>query len=261
MMAVARAAGGAEQEVMSPADIQNVRICWWLGYTWAATVAALLVHRMWLTGIRYVRTLACLENEKQQYFITPHSTYAKIKRHVLDAPFLRKRHNREFALSNAVNMGTLPGRLQMMYLVGYVAMNIVFCVYTIDWSAQSSTLAGQVRNRTGVLSVMNMLPLFLLAGRNNPLIRLLDISFDTYNLMHRQIGRIVVFEAVAHTLAWMVNTVNKGKGQRHITQMTIFANVIYSWLGCRRRSHGRQSTYHDWHNRGFSFARQASRNN
>lgn len=210
MITMVKAHSGAEKGALRPADIENIRISWYLGYTWASTVAALLLHRLWLTSIRYVRTLACLENEKQQYFVTPHSTYGKIKRHILDAPLFRKRHNREFQISTAVNVGTLPGRLQAMYLVGYVAMNIAFCVVSIDWSGQSSALASEVRNRTGVLAVMNMLPLFLLAGRNNPLIKLLDISFDTYNLMHRQIGRIVVFEAVAHTLSWMISTVNKG---------------------------------------------------
>lgn len=195
----------------SSADIENVRISWYLGFTWAATIGALLIYRIWLVGIRYVRTLACLENDKQHYFTIPHSTYAMIKRHIIDAPLFRQRHNREFQLSAAINVGTLPSRLQTLYLLGYVAMNIAFCVLSIDWSGESSELAGEIRNRTGVLAVMNMLPLFLLAGRNNPLIKLLDISFDTYNLIHRQIGRIVVFEALAHTLSWMVAKVNTGK--------------------------------------------------
>ena len=43
----------------------------------------------------------------------------------------------------------------------------------------------------------------MLAGRNNPLIPLLGISFDTYNLIHRWFGRIVVLEALAHTLAFL----------------------------------------------------------
>lgn len=44
-----------------------------------------------------------------------------------------------------------------------------------------------------------------MAGRNNPLIKLLGISFDTFNLLHRWFGRIVILEAVAHTLAWWAN--------------------------------------------------------
>lgn len=198
---------GSSEEALSPADVENIRISWYLGYVWSATVAAIFVYYMWLTSVRYVRTLACLGIENQRYFSTPNSKYAAIKRHIIDAPLFRKRHNREFKLSAAVNVGTLPGRLQTMYLVGYIAMNIAFCVVSIDFSEEPKELASAVRNRTGVLAVMNMLPLFLLAGRNNPFISLLGISFDTYNLMHRWIGRIVVLEILAHTLAWMVNTV------------------------------------------------------
>ncbi|KAI1417440.1 ferric reductase NAD binding domain-containing protein [Hypoxylon sp. FL1857] len=47
-----------------------------------------------------------------------------------------------------------------------------------------------------------MVPLIILAGRNNPLISLLRVSFDTYNLLHRWMGRMVVIEAVIHTIAW-----------------------------------------------------------
>ena len=50
-----------------------------------------------------------------------------------------------------------------------------------------------------------------MAGRNNPLIQWLNISFDTFNLMHRWFGRIVVLEALAHTLAFLIpNAAEKG---------------------------------------------------
>ena len=42
-----------------------------------------------------------------------------------------------------------------------------------------------------------------MASRNNPLIKWLGISFDTFNLLHRWFGRIVAMEAVCHTLAFM----------------------------------------------------------
>jgi len=235
LITTAAASGGAGggPKKPSPAENENTRITWWIGYTWAATFAALLVYRVWTTAIRYIRTLACLENDKQQYFTMPDPTFSWFKRHIVDAPLFRKRHNREFRLSAAVNVGTLPGRLQTLYLVGYVAMNITFCVYSIDWSGESTTLANEIRNRTGILSVMNMLPLFLMAGRNNPLISLFDISFDTYNLMHRQIGRIVVFEALAHTIAWMTSKVMKC-GSQHST-LTRRSLTFSSWLGCHRQ--------------------------
>lgn len=201
-------AEGGGEEGPSPADLKNIQISKWLGWTWAAIVGFVLVYRLVLASIQYGRTIACLGLEKQDFFKMPSQHYSMVKRYILDAPLFRKRHNREFQLSAAINVGTLPSRLQTMFLCGYIGMNIAFCVISIDWSGSANEVASEVRNRTGVLSVMNMLPLFLLAGRNNPLISLLDISFDTYNMIHRWIGRIVVLEAFAHTLAWMVNKVN-----------------------------------------------------
>lgn len=46
-----------------------------------------------------------------------------------------------------------------------------------------------------------------MASRNNPLINWLNLSFDTFNLLHRWFGRIVVLEAITHTAAWTVATV------------------------------------------------------
>jgi hypothetical protein len=48
----------------------------------------------------------------------------------------------------------------------------------------------------------DQVPLFIMAGRNNPLISWLNLSFDSFNLLHRWFGRIVVLETIAHTVAW-----------------------------------------------------------
>ncbi|KAK0255825.1 hypothetical protein LTS09_009127 [Friedmanniomyces endolithicus] len=190
------------------ADNSNTQICKYTAWTWAAIIAAMLVYRWTLHLLRHVRRLANLNHGttsdgRQKYFSIPNENYAKAKRHLISAPLFRKRHNREFHLSSAMNVGTLPGRLQTLFLAGYFVMNIAFCVITINWHDSNKTYYDDARNRTGVLAVLNMIPLFLLAGRNNPLIWMLDISFDTYNLIHRWIGRIVVIEAVAHTTFWM----------------------------------------------------------
>ncbi len=48
-----------------------------------------------------------------------------------------------------------------------------------------------------------------MAGRNNPLINLLNCSFDTFILLHRWLGRIVVLETVAHVAAWIAGEVSE----------------------------------------------------
>jgi hypothetical protein len=49
-----------------------------------------------------------------------------------------------------------------------------------------------------------------MAARNNPLINWLNLSFDTFNLLHRWFGRIVVLEILAHTSAYITSTVSTG---------------------------------------------------
>jgi hypothetical protein len=155
----------------------------------------------------YIRQLVCLNNSEQFYFSQPSPALASFRRNILYAPVFRKRHNREFQLSTAVNMGTLPTRLELLLLVSYLGTNISFCVTSIDWNQPLASVLKDLRNRSGVLSVVNMVPLFVLAARNSPLIIALGISFDSFNLLHRWIGRIVVLEAVIHTACWTASQV------------------------------------------------------
>ena len=182
-----------------------------------------------------IRLLVSLGRENQRFFAAPPSTWASfIKKHVMYSPLFRVRHNREFQLSTAVNVGTLPTRFQTFFLIGYLTGNIVFCTFMIDYAMDTTSMLGEVRNRTGVLSVVNMVPLFLLAGRNNPLIQLLGISFDTYNLIHRWLGRIVVLEAVTHMVCWMTAKVMSCTLLLDFTSFEFDADKDNnSWLGGR----------------------------
>lgn len=200
--------GGGHSEGPGPADFENVDVQHFLGWIWVAFVCVFFLYQLIFHFVRYIRTIACLNNDSQRYFATPHALFANFKKHFLDAPLFRQRHHREFKLSSAINIGTLPSRLQTLMLVGYFGTNVGFTVWSIDFSQDYSTVAGEFRNRTGVMAVINMIPLFLLAGRNNPVIKLTGISFDTMNLIHRWFGRIVVLEAVCHAAAWMASKVH-----------------------------------------------------
>lgn len=207
----ALASGGGPSEAEKAASILNNKMIKYTGWTWACIIATLLVYRWTLSLLQHVRQLANLNHGtssdgRQRYFSTPDETWARIKRHFIVAPLFTRRHNREFRLSAAMNVGILPGRMQSFWLLGYFALNIVFTVWKIDWS-NSEAFMDEGLSRTGVLAVLNMIPLFLLAGRNNPMVWLMDISFDDFNLLHRWIGRIVVFEAVAHAAFWFAKKV------------------------------------------------------
>ncbi|KAI9675626.1 MAG: hypothetical protein M1817_000992 [Caeruleum heppii] len=172
-------------------------------------VLILLVRVAQMSNAHLRHLFSLTANRNQQTFWTHDRTtiWPKVKKYLLYAPLRHKRHNREMRLSSAINMGTLPSRFHTLLLLAYLGSNFAYCTI-LDYSSQNKhQLIAEVRGRTGVLAVVNMIPLFVLAGRNNPLIKLLRVSFDTYNLLHRWMGRIVVLESVIHTLAWATNQI------------------------------------------------------
>jgi len=222
MMALARVVSGAAppaatgaaavaaKKEAAEANVLNQDFYNYLFIICGSLVVAMIMWRTSTELVKYVRQLTSLNNDTQSYFVAPSEKFASFKKHLLYAPVFSKRHNREFQLSSAVNMGTLPTRLQLAFLIGYFGTNIAFCVVSINWDLAYADTLKQVRNRTGILSVVNMIPLFIMAGRNNILINWLNISFDTFNLLHRWFGRIVVLEAVAHTVAWAMSSYSRG---------------------------------------------------
>ncbi|KAI4145606.1 MAG: hypothetical protein LQ340_006223, partial [Diploschistes diacapsis] len=166
--------------------------------------------RLLQRGNGYLRQVVSLgRTPEQQAFwkYDPNSWWPSLKRHLLYAPLRHKRHNREIQLSKAVNMGTIPGRFHTLLLSLYLISNIAY-ITILDYSGQphAETLA-ELRGRSGHLATLNCIALLVMAGRNNPFIRILKVSFDTFNLFHRWIGRIVVIEAIIHTIAWSADKV------------------------------------------------------
>ena len=162
----------------------------------------------------HLRRLSTFNDDRQRYFLSPHGTFSRFKEYLIYAPLFRTRHNREFQLSQAINMGTLPSRVHGLLITGIVAMNVTLCVVTVPYGSKEDTVAGIIRNRTGTMATVNLIPLVLMAGRNNPLIALLRVPFDTWNLLHRWLGRIVVMEALAHTFAWAIPKAQGGMNSR-----------------------------------------------
>ena len=174
----------------------------------AAVVVVIFLYRVALNSVRYIRTLACLNNNTQLYFLLPNRAFALAKKHVLQAPLFGTRHSREFRVSAAINMGIIPTRFQSLFISAITVMNITLCVYNLPWSAKEATMLPLLRDRTGTLACVNLVPLVIMSGRNNPLIPLLNVTYDSFNMMHRWLARLVVLEAIAHTLCWAIAKVH-----------------------------------------------------
>lgn len=224
-------AGPAGSNSAKASPSENVLLSNYLYYILAVGAALIITYKVYVTLLRYLRTVSSLNNQQQSYFAKESWRDAFFKRSIQYAPVLHKRHNREFALSSAMNMGTLPTRLQLVILIGYFATNVAFCLVSIGFNQAFDTWVDQLRNRTGILSTVNMVPLFLMAGRNNPLIKWLGISFDTFNLMHRWLGRIVALEAITHTLCFWIGSAAE-KGFAAVFAATLKSSfLLYGFIG------------------------------
>ncbi|PMD54509.1 uncharacterized protein K444DRAFT_597412 [Hyaloscypha bicolor E] len=177
-------------------------ILWWSIGVLGMLILVIRIFQRWRAHVRHM-TAMNLSGQQQRYFaINRTRWWWNFKKYVLYAPLGKKRHNREIRLSSALNMGTVPSRFHSIILGGFIFSNIGYMV-ALPYSREDHySVIAALRGRSGVLAVINMIALVIFAGRNNPLIPLLQISFDTYNLLHRWIGRTVVLEAIVHTGCW-----------------------------------------------------------
>ncbi|KAH8662050.1 putative FAD binding protein [Xylariales sp. PMI_506] len=183
---------------------------WWsLGIVALIVLAVRICELAW-SKVRHVSAMT-VTGDKQKYWKHSQPSWMPgFKKHLLYAPLGKKRHNREVKISSVLSMGTLPSRFHFILLALYFISNITYMLI-LDWTQPNKySLCAELRGRSGTLALVNMIPLIILAGRNNPLIAMLQVSFDTYNLFHRWVGRMVVIDTVIHMLAWLIVQVANG---------------------------------------------------
>jgi len=97
------AAADAAKALQVKAAILNQDFYNYIFIILASLIVALTFWRVGIESVKYVRTLACLNNETQRYFAAPSKTFAAFKKNLIYAPIFSKRHNREIQLSAALN--------------------------------------------------------------------------------------------------------------------------------------------------------------
>ncbi|KAF2457991.1 hypothetical protein BDY21DRAFT_285235 [Lineolata rhizophorae] len=159
----------------------------------------------------FLRRISTVDTHQSQriWSMNLFPVWSMVKKHLVYAPLWKHRHNRELQLSKAVGLGTLPSRLHIILIISYVLANIGFCL-AIPWDGSRSSVTAALRGRSGHLATLNLIPTILFALRNNPMIWLLRVSYDTFNLLHRWVARIVIFESIMHVACWLANTYNAG---------------------------------------------------
>ncbi|KAH6651806.1 putative FAD binding protein [Truncatella angustata] len=196
--------------VNQPVNMLFKEMLWWTLGIFALIILSVRIIEVAWAKLRHVSAMSVPADGQTYWKRSQWSWMPGLKKHLIYAPLWNKRHNREIKLSNAISMGTLPSRFHSILLFLYLSSNLIYCFF-LNWANENYySFCAELRGRSGTLAAVNMVPLIILAGRNNPLIALLKVSFDTYNLIHRWAGRMVVLEAIIHTVAWLIVQVADG---------------------------------------------------
>jgi ferric reductase like protein len=191
-------------------DNVNMAVVRGVLYFWLGLLGLFTVSLFCLVFRRYLRTISSLSpGNTQAYFAPVDRHWGLFKKYFIFAPLVHKRHHRPFMLTRTIDNGCLPSRLQTSLLVGYFAILVFATFYDIEYDKTRREILTALTKRSGLLSLANMLPLFILAARNNPLIFMTGLSFDTYNLFHRWLGRFITIEVIFHGTTYIIAKVEK----------------------------------------------------
>ncbi|KAB5560282.1 ferric reductase NAD binding domain-containing protein [Coniochaeta sp. 2T2.1] len=185
-------------------DLLFKDVLWWTLGGFALFILTFRFTVLIWMWVRQMSTMA-LPGKAQNYWKWKQWAWMPaLKKHLIYAPLWKKRHTKELRLSSALNVGTLPSRLQTLILWVWFSSNMAY-MFVLNWENENKyAFCAELRGRSGTLAMVNMLPLIIFVMRNNITIPLLKVSFDSQNLLHRYFGRITTIETVIHAVAWAI---------------------------------------------------------
>jgi len=165
-----------------------------------------LCFRVITNARNYRRQISAVTSCKGQDFWRKdsHPFWGLLKRHFLYAPIRSHRSSNETKSTIQIKTVDQITRPQLAIITIYFISNIAYCL-TIP-AQRTPQMVAAFRGRSGALATLNLIFTVLFALRNNPFINLLQVSYDTFNLFHRWMARLVILESTAHVSAFLYNT-------------------------------------------------------
>ncbi|KIW36881.1 uncharacterized protein PV06_10995 [Exophiala oligosperma] len=177
-------------------------------YIWAilGILGVFLAYRITQRATVHMRFLVSIDGARgsRHYFSSGSPSISFLKARLLYAPIFRNRRAREIALGRWIVLGCLPTRIEVAIILIFIAANGFYLTWKLPWIHSNAEVLKASANRAGTLCVANLLPIMVLSSMRDPLISLLNISYATFNMMHRWLGRLAVLEALAHATCWLI---------------------------------------------------------
>lgn len=208
----------------------------WLHFDWFINLNSLLKVAFFLAIVyfvgmgtsRKIRTVMCINQDRQNYFRIPSWSGGAWKQYIFYAPLIGKtkwKKSKTMARSHEEMYRMTPTRIQALSVVIYFAACITFSLVQIEWSKERREVLEDLRNRTGVLAIENMLPAFLFIMRSNPVMWMTGISRECNIFIHIWFAYAAVGLSLVHTALWMAGRIIFGSW----TDLNVSAKQNYLW--------------------------------
>jgi predicted ferric reductase len=162
-----------------------------------------LVHRLatrFRNERRRISVIACPENHDSYI---RNGYWKRLERYTPYAPTWATTVCHKVATLNTARTRSLIPQPQNLLVTFYILSNVSYCAAIR--SQDGFGRMAELRGRCGTLAAFNLILTILCALRNNPLIPILHINYDTFNFFHRWLARIVVLQSIAHVFAFAFN--------------------------------------------------------
>jgi predicted ferric reductase len=131
------------------------------------------------------------------------------------------------------NIGYVPSRVLTLLILGYIALNAVFCAINYPtltpdtwYISNQKQKTSWVADRLGVLCFANIALTIIFSGRNTPLLWITGCSRSDIITFHRWVARITALEGIIHVaLYW---TATNSNGNRMFTLAAGIHTVNYN---------------------------------
>lgn len=161
-------------------------------------------------GLMFFAALLRLMKHMSASNLTPNSQVGKFwQRHIALPALFGKAHSRRpsaFGLQFSI-----PSRLQAIFLVAYIVLNVVFsfCSFHLFsnnfyWPLTIDQFQRYVADRSGILAFAQFPFLFAFAGRNTIFIWLTGWSYQSFSTFHKWVARMAVYHAFVHAVVYTI---------------------------------------------------------
>lgn len=137
-----------------------------------------------------------------------HRIITKIRQYFILPALFGDKHSRPVKLFFKLSL-TAPTRGQSLILFGYFVLNFVSLFFDYNLLTPNPFLVNRMDqrlrylgNRSGVISFTQLPLVILFAGRNNILIKHTGWSYNTFQVYHRWVARVMIIHAIIHAVCF-----------------------------------------------------------